>query len=302
MLIDHTHKKWFVASLLILGAATLVYIPYHLSSPQGPSGGSAVGLSYGILGSAFMVFAGLLGARRKVPVWRVGRAQTWMRGHLWLGLLSLPLILFHGGFHFGGTLTTVLMVLLIVVILSGVLGAVLQHYLPQMMTERVPMETIYEEIVSVRAQLLDEADQFVAAICGPLGVEATGPQRERTLAMPATPAAAATAVAVTEEESAPLRSFHLRQVRPFLENPDARNHRLGDAAQARAIFDQLRTLVPPAVHETLEDLEDICEEERQLSRQVRLHHWLHGWLLVHVPLSFALLVLGAVHAVMALRY
>src|SRR5713226_2974348 len=93
-----------------------------------------------------MVFAGLLGARKKVPVWRVGRAQTWMRGHLWLGLLSLPLILFHGGFRFGGPLTSVLMVLFIIVIVSGVLGAALQHYLPRVMTLQVPMETIYEEI------------------------------------------------------------------------------------------------------------------------------------------------------------
>ena len=37
-----------------------------------------------------MIFAGLLAARKKVPVWRLGRAQDWMRGHLWLGLLSLP--------------------------------------------------------------------------------------------------------------------------------------------------------------------------------------------------------------------
>jgi hypothetical protein len=29
---------------------------------------------------------------------------------------------------------------------------------------------------------------------------------------------------------------------------------------------------------------------------------LHGWLLVHVPLSYAVLLLGAAHAVIALRY
>jgi hypothetical protein len=33
-----------------------------------------------------------------------------------------------------------------------------------------------------------------------------------------------------------------------------------------------------------------------------LHRWLHGWLLLHVPLSLALLLLGAVHAIIALRY
>jgi hypothetical protein len=37
-------------------------------------------------------------------------------------------------------------------------------------------------------------------------------------------------------------------------------------------------------------------------RQELLHRWLHGWLLVHIPLSLALILLGAVHAVMALRY
>jgi hypothetical protein len=36
--------------------------------------------------------------------------------------------------------------------------------------------------------------------------------------------------------------------------------------------------------------------------QERLHHWLHGWLLVHIPLSLALIGLGFVHAVVALRY
>jgi len=39
-----------------------------------------------------------------------------------------------------------------------------------------------------------------------------------------------------------------------------------------------------------------------LTRQARLHRWLHAWLLVHVPLSIALILLGAVHAVVALRY
>src|SRR2546426_12335413 len=70
--------------------------------PQGRSGGSVVGIAFGIIGSAFMAFAGLLGARKKFPVWRLGPAQTWMRGHLWLGVLSLPLILFHGAVRFGG--------------------------------------------------------------------------------------------------------------------------------------------------------------------------------------------------------
>jgi hypothetical protein len=36
--------------------------------------------------------------------------------------------------------------------------------------------------------------------------------------------------------------------------------------------------------------------------QANLHGWLHGWLLVHVPLSAALLILGTAHAVASVWY
>ena len=298
MRIDATHWKWFIASLGIAGVATAVYIPYALMSAHEPRGGSAIGLTFGIIGSGFMLFAGLLGARNRVPVWRLGRAQTWMRGHLWLGLLSLPLILFHGGFHFGGTLTTALMWLLIVVISSGVVGAALQHYLPRTVTADVPMETIFDEIASVRAQLRREADQIVTATCGPLGL-ATPSQREDTSGEAEE---LTDAVALSADEGAPLRRFYLGEMQPFLEDPRDKRAVLADPQKASAAFEQLRTLLPPAVHAMVKDLENICEEERQLRRQARLHHLLHDWLLMHIPLSLALLVLGAVHAWMALRF
>jgi hypothetical protein len=61
-------------------------------------------------------------------------------------------------------------------------------------------------------------------------------------------------------------------------------------------------LVPPASHHVVEELQKIVQQRRDLATQVKLHHILHAWLLVHVPLSAAVLVLALVHAVMALRY
>jgi hypothetical protein len=292
--IDRTHRAWLIVSLIILGVATAIYVVYAASSPAGPSGGGAIGLTFGIAGSLCMIFAGLLAARKKVPVWRLGRAQTWMRGHLWLGLLSLPLILFHGGFRFGGPLTSVLMVLLIVVVVNGIFGAVLQHYMPPVMTTRIPMETIFEQIDRVRAQLLDEADKMVEAVCGPLNLQSAAPaaaSRSRV---------ATTTIATTD--TLPLCSFYSRDMRPFLLQKRAQNPSLANKVKAGGIFEGLRTLLPPELHGKVKNLEDICEEERQLRRQVRYHHWLHGWLMLHVPLSLALLLLGCAHAIMALRY
>jgi hypothetical protein len=217
-----------------------------------------------------------------------------MRGHLWLGLLSLPLILFHSGFRYGHGLTAWLMTLLIVVVLSGLFGAAVQHYMPRVMTREVTMETIYEEIGHVRAQLLEEAEELMRQVNG---------QNKKTAAegAEADSAAVAAAVAVVDE-AAPLRNFYEQELKPFLENPGARGSALSDATQSHSAFAQLRTLVPASLHLAIDDLEGICEEERQLTLQSQLHVWLHGWLLLHIPLSLALILLGAIHAVMAFRY
>jgi len=177
---------------------------------------------------------------------------------------------------------------------SGIFGAVLQHYMPPVMTTRIPMETIFEQIDRVRAQLLAEADEMVEAACGPLTLQNAAPT-----------AAARTSVAtatIATTEALPLCNFYGRDMRPFLQRQRAQNLTLANKAKAAGIFEGLRTLLPAALHGTVKNLEDICEEERQLRRQIRYHHWLHGWLMLHVPLSLALLLLGCAHAIMALRY
>ena len=310
MIVDATHRRWVVACLVVLAVATAAYIPYHRGALNGPSGGTWPGLIYGIAGFALMLYAGVLGARRKVPTWRLGRATTWMKGHVWLGLLSFPLILFHSGFQLGGPLTLVLMGLFAVVVLSGIFGVVMQQFLPRLMMIQVPLETIYEQIESVVSQLEAEADELVAAACGPLAVPP-----------PSAPAAPRGGGGLAPGEFIPrptprprppsvgplpgspqLKELYLRDIRSFLAHDLPRNGRLDTPAKASALFQTLRKILLPPLHETVNELEAICEERRQLAQQKRLHHWLHGWLLIHVPLSMALLALSAAHAVVALRY
>ena len=195
-----------------------------------------------------------------------------------------------------------------------------------MITSDVPLETIYDEIGRVRTLLREEADRAIESLCGDLGLtkhsnekgqRAGGFTAMRTIAVSAVPlristalsagesaavAAAPEIILLNEEDSVTLRRFYLSEMRPFLGRPKQRDQRLADAAQASGAFAGLRTLLPAPAHSTLTDLEDICDEARQLARQERLHHWLHHWLLLHIPLSLALILLGAIHAVMALRY
>ncbi|MBI3781536.1 MAG: hypothetical protein HY278_10870 [candidate division NC10 bacterium] len=290
------HKRWIIACLLIAAPATAYYMAYHRYALNGPTGGSWPGLVYGIGGSALMLFAGLLPIRRKMPTQYLGPATTWMKGHIWLGLLSVPFILFHSGLQLGGALTTVLMLLFGLVVLSGVFGLVVQQILPRMMMTQVPMETIYEEIPHVLDQLRKEAEELVTAACGsienpsPLDPDKVGAGPDG-LDRPSAPLL----------EGGPLKEFYRHQIQPYLHGGGHEGD-LATRAKAIVLFQEMRTLLPPRHHLTLSDLEAICEERRQLALQSRLHLWLHGWLLLHTPLSTGLLLLAAAHAVIALRY
>ncbi len=316
MKIDQTHRRWMQASVAFVILTTLwfVYLTLHgRAKLNGPSGASVTGLVYGGIGLGFMIFAGLLGGRKRLRSWRLGRVQWWMRGHLWLGTLALVAVCFHGGFHWGGALTWCLMLLLWLVVLSGWLGAILQHVLPQRMTDRVGNETIYEEIPRVLGLLQDEA-QDVAGVCGPLGGEPLEVWRQERTAgimdrerrelitrgrrdelLQAVKGAPATG-------SAALARFYVEDVAPYLRGQANGGQILSNFRRMPVLFEQKRNIVPENLHPALNDLERICRDRRQLSTQRRYQHWLHRWMLVHVPLSIVLLVLSIVHAVWAFKY
>jgi hypothetical protein len=299
MRINESHKPWAYATITVLAVASALYIPYASVYPGGAHGNTIPGLIYGILGYGMMLFAGLKGARKKVPVWRIGRAQTWMRGHLWMGALSLPMILFHAGFRAGGRLSFLLLVLLFIVVLSGIAGAVIQHFVPRMIMSSVPLETIFDQIPHVREKLREEANEIFVTLCG------EPRRRSVSSASQAAVSREHASVAVAELSDAGrenLHSVYHAEILPFLRDPDSGASPLANPLKARKFFDALRRQSPSAIHQALGDLEAICEEERQLTRQRHLHYWLHGWLLVHVPVSITLLVLGAVHAFAAIRY
>ena len=304
MLIDRTHRKWFLASAIMLAIAVIIYVPYAMRGHV--KGGSALGLAYGIIGFAFMLFAGLLGLRKKFPIWRIGRASSWMRGHLWLGLLSFPLILLHGGFYLGGSLTRVLMWMFLIVFVSGIFGAVVQHYLPRIHTERLPMETIYEQIDRVRGQLAEEAAKLVDDSCAALEGDVTRASTEQLAVAAAAgvnwDVTVASGLQADEGVATELRQFYRRDIHSYLEKSGSYRQPLADRSRSQAMFRQMRVLLPPNLHPAIDELENICEEKRELDQQNTMHKLLHGWLLVHVPLSYAVLLLGALHAVIALRY
>ncbi len=435
-IVNRAHLPWFlfvvfatlIASWLYLGNFEPEDLPRELQLPdslvQKPSehrsvGGTPLGLIFGTISLSIFVFAALLGVRKKLVLWRVGTVQRWLRAHIWLTLLTIPLVIFHSGFRLGGPMTTLLVALYIIVMVSGIYGLTLQHYMPTIMMERLPAESVYEQIPHIRAQLVAAAqkmrDAFKPATAekpdagapalsvekvatagaasmastaadvatptaraksvvgstitaepvvspAPAKVETKVPPPPRppevkppeTMGTPtarvpeaapipagtekvtgvappavvpqsvspptpippneppkATPPVTVTARPVPPAKAAPptdadseaaLLDFLDRQVIPYLLLNRGDKHRLGKARFSQDTFRFVKLRITEAYRDRVEEMEAWCEERRMLDMQAKLHHWMHGWLFIHAPISFLLLLLTFWHAYVTLFY
>ena len=152
------HRPWFFGIIAASAAAMLWYGLEGYRSGSWPGGSSRPGFAFGIVGGLIIVFEMLLWVRKKFRVVRIGRAKLWMKAHIWLGLLCVPLLVLHSGFRgWNLALAGILMAVLLIVIASGIWGLVLQQILPTFMLDEIPAETIRSQIDYVLRQLLEEA-------------------------------------------------------------------------------------------------------------------------------------------------
>jgi hypothetical protein len=151
--------------------------------------------------------------------------------------------------------------------------------------------------------LIAEADRRAMAISGiPTAAGAPIEFRAVGASFSASSSGTLTLDEIGPEERERFRAAYFGTIKPFLDRPDSSSSPLASASRSTQVFEGLKRSLPKAAHSVLSDLEAICEEERQLRRQTQLYDLLHGWLLVHVPLSIVLLVLAGIHAIVALRY
>jgi hypothetical protein len=464
-ILNRAHVPWFAFVCLATLAAIVLYaanfhpealpgirLPSYLI--QTPSdhhsiGGTPLGLIFGAVSFGIFIFAALLSLRKKIPLWRIGTVQRWLRAHIWLTFLTVPLILLHSGFRLGGPMTTLLMILYALVMISGVYGLILQHQMPALMKERLPAETVFEQIPHIRGQLVTaatkmrdsfkpappvktdtgapasstakavtaettpmastaadlstptaraktvvgstitagpvtepppESKETKAAVAAanaiahppkspetigsptpevatptearvtppppmkpgetigtptarvpegapiPAGTESAPvklpadktesatitasptpiPQTAKPVVAAAAPVApkpvVAAAAALDPDSEATLVEFLDRQVIPYLSAKRGDRYPLGKTRFSEDTFRFVRLRIAQVYRVRVDEIQAWCDERRMLDLQTRMHHWLHGWLFVHVPFSFLLLMLTAWHAFVTLFY
>ena len=290
------HRASFVVLIaaLSLVPAIVCYVAASLGWLSWPTGSGGVGFWFGVLAAAIIVFEMLLSLRKRV--WRgrhqvfgipLGRAQKWMRLHIWLGLLAIPLAIIHSGYKFAGvgSPSAWTMLTFLVVSASGVWGLALQQFLPRQIFEEVADETIAAEIGTVTERDIIDAEQMLRKLA------------EETVLT----GRAGSPVALAAPSANRLQELFDREIKPYLLEGHKRRTPLRSVSGAGALFSQLHRELPEHAYEAARRLERLCDVRRQRDHQRWLDGWLHAWLLVHIPLAVALVLLLTWHIVTALK-
>jgi hypothetical protein len=308
------HLPWCLTFVFATVGAGVWYWYESASRPRWPGGGSLIGLVFGALAGAIILFEMALWFRKTswLRTYRcLGSAQLWMKAHIWLGLLTVPLVMMHSGFSFGGQFSAVLTWTFVVVIASGVLGLTMQNVLPRLMLEHLTNETVYSQIEVVARQYVADAARIVALTCGEAERGELVPETLESAHVVGAPRRVGTILTRTTKanEDYPrvmtadaLRRAFTQDIRPFMASSRWRKGPLASRRKSRDYFAVLRNFVGEEASPAIVAVEQLCDKRRDLHTQRRIHHLLHGWLAVHLPLSCVLILLLIFHVYYALHF
>jgi hypothetical protein len=266
---DSRYLKRAVWLVLLSIAAYVAWVP-----PTGHNGGTWLGYTLGTIAALLIIWLMLLGIRKRrygPGHWSLG---AWLSAHVYLGLSLLVLATLHAGFQVGWNIHTLAYVLMIIVILSGVWGVIAYARLPRLITEN----RLGQSFEGIGVEII-ELDQQCAELASDLGD------------------AFAAEVRRSRDESKIGGSLR-RQL-------GGRDPNCG-TTKAVATVRELAAKVPAEQRGAAQSLLEALGRKQELLRRARLDvrykALLDIWLVLHVPLSFALLAALIAHIVSVFFY
>jgi hypothetical protein len=273
-----TYQNYHWLKITRVSAPLLVvsYLIYRSQIP--PSGGTLMGLSYGILSFGVILLLMYYGIRKRTYYSAAGNVQAWLSSHVYLGLLSLLLIPLHSGFHFAADIHTLAFVLLVIVVASGGYGAYLYLTLPEQFGQ------FGAEVIGVGADSVDTEHNRIV-------------QQMRSLSA----GKSAALVGICEAEIQRGQAGKYAGWRLLVQRRIA-----SSAASTLQEFQNYLTDVPTTEREELQQLASLATRKRELEHrvlaQMRLKNLLEVWLYIHLPVSVMMLITVLIHIFTVVYY
>ncbi len=261
--------RWFAGFWIAVAVCLLVFAVNAVFGRVHP--GSAWGIGYGIAATALVVGVFFYAVRRRTIPGRLGRTWFYLQFHVYGGTLFLLLMFMHVGFRTPhGILTWWLWFLSIWVVGSGLLGIVLQKWIPTLLNAGLSIEVHYDRIPELVAEIRQRADELVAGC------------------------------------DYPIRTFYRKHLAPALAGPKTRLIYYLDVTggiRARTeSFGYLRGLLPAEEKQKLDALQAMYKTKLEIDAHYTLQKALRWWLYLHAPVSVALVVLLGLHLYAVLFY
>lgn len=273
---NYRHLKLALTLCVLAISAYVWHRQTRFDTPGGVGyGGSLMGYGLGTVAALLIVWLMWLGVRKRRFKASMTMTQGWLSAHVYLGLGLVVIATLHTGFELGLNLHTLAYVLMLLVVASGIYGVLVFLREPERMTRNMGEDNIPTLLLQIQ-----EADQQAARLAMQLPDEfnnlllaaASRTRLRGSLfqhAMGSLSRRCPTDRAVTR----------MQQLNRTLKDEQAQRGR-----EVHALMLGRRTAV-----------EKIRSEQRSLAR-------LRLWLLVHVPLSFALLCALVGHIVSVFIY
>jgi len=261
--------RWFVGFWIAVGVCLVLYALNALFGRIHP--GSIWGLGYGIAAAVLFVGVFTYAIRRRTMRLRPGRTWYYLQFHVYGGTLFMLLVFMHVGFGVPhGVHTWWLWVLSMWVVASGLLGVVLQKWIPTLLNSGLSVEVHYDRIPELIERIKQRAETLVDSC------------------------------------DAPVRAFYRKNVAAALVTPETRLiYYLDITGGLRARtkqFDHLHALLPAEEQQKLDALQAIYRTKLEIDAHYTLQKALRWWLYLHVPVSILLIALLIVHLYAVLYY
>lgn len=120
--VNYRGYRWLWANLVLLIVIIVAYLSYV--PVGGHNGGTLIGYILGGIATAGIAYLMWFGVRKRAYRTSSNTLQGCLAAHIWLGLALTFIVPLHAGFQFGCNVHTVAYLLMVVVIGSGVWGAI----------------------------------------------------------------------------------------------------------------------------------------------------------------------------------
>jgi Fe-S-cluster-containing dehydrogenase component/CRP-like cAMP-binding protein len=262
----HRLRRALTATVTVASAALVAWIDILYERSLRPLNQ----LSGWVLVTALAVLL-LLWIRKRLPTLPLGRVATWTRVHAALGTVAAVVFALHAGLSPPtGVLETALWWVFVLVAMSGIIGLALSRQLPPRLIRRGE-QVLVQRIAGFRRQLAERVEELVMA-------------------------------SVRETATSTIADYYAHRLHRFFAGP---RNLIGHIFQSnrgvsrlQAEMTHLKRYLDDRGQEIASEIEGCLVAKDNLDFHLAHGLALRAWRLVHLPLTYSLLMLIAMHVVM----